>query len=166
MLNITKAADFIGGLTKAVSMMNKQEKLRLAQGIKKAGRSHIATLVDNGMKDLICGVEDLIPLDFLDLAGCKKKGKVTSNASQKSTNGGLSVSDASSRSSKAQSSPTPKVSNTHGTGQTMNSQNQNTSNTAGNKSNDDDNHNGNNSNSGNRNGGDKPTSSGQILDSA
>ena len=65
-LNITNVADFIGGLTKALSMMNRQEKLRLAQGIKKAGRNHIATLVDNGMKDLICGVEDLIPLDFLD----------------------------------------------------------------------------------------------------
>ena len=164
-LNITNAAQFIGGLTKALSMMNRQEKLRLAQGIKKAGRNHIATLVDNGMKDLICGVEDLIPLDFLDLAGCKKKGKMTSNASQKSTSGGLKVSDASSRSSKAQSSPTPKGGNTSDTHQSMNSQNQKTTSTAGNKSSDDDDHNGKNSNSGNQDGGDKHTSSGQILDS-
>ena len=146
-------------------MMNRQEKLRLAQGIKKAGRNHIATLVDNGMKDLICGVEDLIPLDFLDLAGCKKKGKVTSNASQKLTDGGLKVSDASSRSSKAQSSPTPKGGDTSDTHQSMNSQNQKTTSTAGNKSSDDDDHNGKNSNSGNQDGGDKHTSSGQILDS-
>lgn len=165
--NITSALDFLNGLAKAVSRMNKQEKLRLAQSMKKAGRDHIATLVDNGMKDLICGVEDLIPLDFLDLAGCKKKGKLASISSQKSASGVLKSSDALSGSSKAKSSPSPKGGITSGgTAQSMNSQNQRITNTAGNKSDNHDNDKSqNNSDSGNRNGGDKNAFSGASHES-
>lgn len=114
-INITSIQDFFNGLGKTTSKMNKDQKTRLAQGIKSANRDDVAKLVDNGMKDLICGVEELLPFDLLDLAGCKRasiirskssasRASATSNQSS-SANGSSSGGPSSAGPSKAQAAP-------------------------------------------------------------
>ncbi|WFD26547.1 hypothetical protein MNAN1_001530 [Malassezia nana] len=101
LFNITEATQLIDGIGKAMGKMDKSQKTRVAQGLKGIGGDGVGKLVDNGLKDLVCGVEDLIPLDLLNIAGCQTKSNSTSSANN-STSTAFSTGNSSSGSSSKQ----------------------------------------------------------------
>ena len=159
LFNITTATELIDHIGDAFKKLNKGQKGQVAQGMKGLDLDQIGKLVENGFKDMVCILEEFLPLDFLDLAGCKKNSTSSSSSSSGSVSktfiGSQSGSNSGSypgRSSKAQASPSNAAS-TAGPSSGAGNNNKNTNaNTNRNKNNND--NNSNNSNNSNNNNND------------
>lgn len=81
-LNVSSVQQVIEGITKGVGKLNKQQKVRFAQGLKGLGHDEVAKFIENGFGEMICAVEDLVPVDFLNLAKCKSPKTISNSRSQ------------------------------------------------------------------------------------
>ena len=81
-LNVSSVQQVIEGITKGVGKLNKQQKVRFAQGLKGMGHDEVAKFIENGFGEMICAVEDLVPVDFLNLAKCKSPKTISNSRSQ------------------------------------------------------------------------------------
>ena len=171
LFNITTATELIDHIGDAFKKLNKGQKGQVAQGMKGLDLDQIGKLVENGFKDMVCILEEFLPLDFLDLAGCKKNSTSSSSSSSGSVSktfiGSQSGSNSGSypgRSSKAQASPSNAAS-TAGPSSGAGNNNKNTNaNTNRNKNNNDNNSNNSNNNN-NDNNSDRAGGSGAQTSS-
>lgn len=105
-LNVTTITDVLDGFLKGVNKMDSQQKTRFAQGLQSQGAQGIGQLVDNGFKDVICGVEQLLPLDLLNVANCPKNATTSAvSSSGAPSSSSVGSSSASGGSSKASAAP-------------------------------------------------------------
>jgi len=112
LFNVTEATEFIDGIGKALKKMDNNQKVRVAQGLKGIGRDGVGKLVDNGFKELICGVDHLISLDLLNIADCDIKA----NASGSTSNSTSATSSTASSSGSSSSIPSSNKANPSPTG--------------------------------------------------